>query len=48
MVRRGGGKIVNIATAAVWRPYREHLPYLVSKAGLVALTQYSRSNSPLR
>jgi len=33
------GKIVNFADWAVWRPYRNYLPYLVSKAGVVCLTQ---------
>jgi NAD(P)-dependent dehydrogenase (short-subunit alcohol dehydrogenase family) len=33
-----GGCIVNIADWAALRPYREFLPYCVSKAGLVALT----------
>jgi pteridine reductase len=33
-----GGAIVNIADWAAMRPYRGYLPYLVSKAGLIALT----------
>ncbi|MCX7886330.1 MAG: SDR family oxidoreductase [Verrucomicrobiae bacterium] len=33
------GHIVNIADWAVWRPYRNYLPYVVSKAGLVGLTK---------
>jgi pteridine reductase len=39
MRARGAGKIVNIGDAGVTRPYRDHLPYCVSKAGVVALTQ---------
>lgn len=39
MKRRGGGKIVNIADWAGERPYRDYLPYCVSKAGLIALTK---------
>ena len=33
-----GGAIVNIADWAAMRPYRGYLPYMVSKAGLIALT----------
>jgi NAD(P)-dependent dehydrogenase (short-subunit alcohol dehydrogenase family) len=39
MKRRGSGKIVNIADWAGYRPYVDYLPYCVSKAGLIALTQ---------
>ncbi len=39
MRARGAGKIVNIADVAAFRPSRDYLPYCVSKAGLVALTQ---------
>jgi pteridine reductase len=39
MRARGAGKIVNIGDAGVTRPYRDYLPYCVSKAGVVALTQ---------
>jgi pteridine reductase len=35
----GGGKIVNIADIAGIRPWADYLPYSVSKAGLIALTQ---------
>lgn len=38
MVASGGGKIVNIADWAAYRPYRDHVPYCISKAGLVAMT----------
>lgn len=34
-----GGLIVNIADTAAWRPWSEYIPYCVSKAGVVALTQ---------
>ena len=33
------GKIVNFADWAAFRPYRHYLPYVVSKAGVVCLTQ---------
>lgn len=35
---RGLGKIVNLTDVAALRPWPEHLPYCVSKAGLNALT----------
>lgn len=39
MVARGAGKIISITDCSVRRPYRGYLPYLVSKAGLTALTE---------
>ena len=39
MRARGAGKIVNIGDADAERPYRDYVPYAVSKAGLVALTR---------
>ena len=39
MRRRGEGKIINITDWAGERPYRDYLPYCVSKAGLTALTK---------
>jgi len=36
---RGEGVIVNIADWAAERPYRDYLPYCVSKAGIIALTK---------
>lgn len=39
MLARGAGKIVNIADVAAFRPWPSYLPYSISKAGLVALTQ---------
>jgi NAD(P)-dependent dehydrogenase (short-subunit alcohol dehydrogenase family) len=36
---RGEGKIINFADWAGMRPYPEYLPYCVSKAGVIALTQ---------
>jgi pteridine reductase len=39
MLARGAGKIVNLADVAAFRPWPSYLPYSVSKAGLVALTQ---------
>ena len=37
--RRAQGKIINIADWAGDRPYRDYLPYCVSKAGLITLTK---------
>jgi NAD(P)-dependent dehydrogenase (short-subunit alcohol dehydrogenase family) len=39
MRARGDGVIVNVADWAGERPYRDYLPYCVSKAGLIALTK---------
>jgi pteridine reductase len=39
MRRRGSGSIVNLVDWAAERPYRNYLPYCVSKAGLVCLTK---------
>ena len=39
MRRHGAGKIINIADWAGERPYRDYLPYCVSKAGLIGLTK---------
>ena len=39
MRARGEGRIVNIADWAAERPYKNYLPYTVSKAGLVCLTK---------
>ncbi|MBI3311973.1 MAG: SDR family oxidoreductase [Candidatus Omnitrophica bacterium] len=39
LMRRHGGKIINIADWAGDRPYRDYLPYCVSKAGVIALTK---------
>jgi pteridine reductase len=33
------GKIVNFADWAVERPYRDHLPYLIAKGGVVTMTR---------
>lgn len=33
------GKIINMADWAAMRPYKDYLPYLVSKAGVIALTK---------
>lgn len=38
MRRHGGGKIINFADWAGVRPYRDYLPYCVSKAGVIGLT----------
>lgn len=39
MRKHGGGKIINLADWAGERPYRDYLPYCVSKAGVIALTK---------
>lgn len=39
MRQRGRGCIVNVVDWAAERPYRNYLPYCVSKAGLVCLTK---------
>lgn len=39
MKARGAGTIINIADCNVRRVYRNYLPYLVSKAGMVTLTE---------
>lgn len=39
MRQHGGGKIINLADWAGLRPYRDYLPYCVSKAGLIGLTK---------
>ena len=39
MRRQGGGKIINFADWAGVRPYRDYLPYCVSKAGVIGLTK---------
>jgi len=39
MKRCGGGVIVNLTDVAASRPFRNHVPYCVSKAGLAMLTR---------
>ena len=39
MQARGSGHIVNLADWAGERPYRDYLPYCVSKAGVIGLTK---------
>ncbi|MBI3324274.1 MAG: SDR family oxidoreductase [Candidatus Omnitrophica bacterium] len=39
MKRQGAGKIINIADWAGVKPYRDYLPYCVSKAALLGLTK---------
>ena len=39
MLRRGSGKILNIADVSAERPWKDYLPYCISKAGVVALTR---------
>ncbi len=39
MLRQGAGKIINIADWAGMRPYKDYLPYCVSKGGLITMTK---------
>jgi NAD(P)-dependent dehydrogenase (short-subunit alcohol dehydrogenase family) len=39
MLKHGGGKIINIADGAGFRPYMNYIPYCISKAGVIALTE---------
>ena len=39
MVKQGEGKIINIADVSASRPWSDFIPYSVSKAGLLTLTQ---------
>lgn len=39
LAKRCPGKIINFADWAAYRPYVDYLPYCVSKAGVVCLTQ---------
>jgi len=39
MLERKQGKIINIADYAAKKPYKDYLPYIVSKGGVVALTK---------
>jgi NAD(P)-dependent dehydrogenase (short-subunit alcohol dehydrogenase family) len=39
MKRQGGGRIVNIASLGGLQAWKEHLPYSVSKAGVIMLTK---------
>lgn len=39
MIKQGQGKIINIADIGGIRPWADYIPYCVSKAGLIALTQ---------
>jgi pteridine reductase len=39
MKERGRGVIVNISDWAGYRPYKGYLPYCISKAGVVTMTQ---------
>ncbi len=39
MAKAKGGKIINIADWSGFRPYRDYLPYCVSKGGLITLTK---------
>ncbi|HJR52441.1 MAG TPA: SDR family oxidoreductase [Gemmatimonadota bacterium] len=39
MRRGGGGKIVNIADWAGLRPYKNYLPYVISKGGIITMTK---------
>jgi NAD(P)-dependent dehydrogenase (short-subunit alcohol dehydrogenase family) len=39
MLKRGRGKIINLADWSGIRPYKNYLPYCVSKAGVISLTK---------
>ena len=39
MKKRGGGRIINIADWSGLRPYRDYLPYCVSKGAMMTMTQ---------
>lgn len=39
MIAAGAGAIVNVTDVAAERPFKSHIPYCVSKAGLVMLTR---------
>ena len=39
MVENGEGAIINMTDWAVYRPYRNYLPYLTAKGGIITLTQ---------
>ena len=39
LLRKHGGKIINFADWAGVRPYRDYLPYCVSKGGIITLTK---------
>jgi pteridine reductase len=48
MLRRGGGKIVNLACVGGMRPWPSYISYCVSKAGLIMLTEtLARALAPL-
>ncbi len=38
MKRRGGGAIVNLSCVSAQRPWKEFIPYSISKAGVTAMT----------
>jgi len=47
MLKQKSGSIVNIADWAIVRPYRDHIPYIASKAAVVALTlAYAKELAP--
>ncbi len=39
MLRTGGGRIVNISSLGGLRPWNRHVPYCISKAGVIMLTR---------
>jgi pteridine reductase len=38
-LRQAGGAIVNIADVGALRPWRNHTPYLISKGGIITMTE---------
>lgn len=39
MLERKRGKIINLADISVWRPWKDYLPYCISKTGIITLTE---------
>jgi len=47
MLRQGGGSIINIASVGGLQPWANHIPYSISKAGLIMSTRcFARALAP--
>jgi NAD(P)-dependent dehydrogenase (short-subunit alcohol dehydrogenase family) len=47
MIRNGGGSIINIASVGGLQPWAKHIPYSISKAGLIMSTRcFARALAP--
>ncbi len=47
MLRHGGGSIINIASVGGLQPWAKHIPYSISKAGLIMSTRcFARALAP--